>query len=432
MHTSIALLIFITTLILIITQPRGLSIGWTASGGALLALLFGVVTWQDVMIVTDIVWNATLTFVALVIISLVLDALGFFEWAALHMAKIAQGNGVKMFFLIIILGALVSALFANDGAVLIITPIVLAMIRSLKFTDSMVLPFVMASGFIADTASLPFIISNLTNIVSADFFGIGFIEYAVAMFLPNLFSILASLIVLYLYFRKTIPATYDTALVKTPRQAIKHPRFFKQIWLIIIVLMLGYILSEVYAIPLSFITGSAAIILLLLAKYYRVTDVKTVIQHAPWSVIFFSIGMYLIVYGLKNAGLTAIVTSIITSFANQGMFVATISTGFLAAFLSSVMNNLPTVMIHSIAIGDVITTDVMRQVLVYANVIGTNLGPKITPIGSLATLLWLHVLKKDGIHISWGYYFKVGLILTIPTLFITLIGLYIWAFLVLT
>lgn len=432
MHTSIALLIFITTLILIITQPRGLSIGWTASGGALLALLFGVVTWQDVMIVIDIVWNATLTFVALVIISLVLDALGFFEWAALHMAKIAQGNGVKMFFLIIILGALVSALFANDGAVLIITPIVLAMIRSLKFTDSMVLPFVMASGFIADTASLPFIISNLTNIVSADFFGIGFIEYAVAMFLPNLFSILASLIVLYLYFRKTIPATYDTALVKTPRQAIKHPRFFKQIWLIIIVLMLGYILSEVYAIPLSFITGSAAIILLLLAKYYRVTDVKTVIQHAPWSVIFFSIGMYLIVYGLKNAGLTAIVTSIITSFANQGMFVATISTGFLAAFLSSVMNNLPTVMIHSIAIGDVITTDVMRQVLVYANVIGTNLGPKITPIGSLATLLWLHVLKKDGIHISWGYYFKVGLILTIPTLFITLIGLYIWAFLVLT
>ena len=431
MHIAIALIIFLISLVLIIVQPKGLSIGWTAIGGAILALLFGVVSLQDVVTVTGIVWNATLTFVALVIISLVLDELGFFEWAALHMAKIAHGNGVRMFFLIIILGALVSALFANDGAVLIITPIVLAMIRSLKFTDKMVLPFVMASGFIADTASLPFIISNLTNIISADFFGIGFIQYAIAMFLPNLFSILASIAVLYLYFRKTIPTTYDVNLVKTPSVAIKHEKFFRQIWLIIIALIIGYILSEVYTIPLSFITGAAAILLLILAKYYRVTEVKTVMKNAPWSVIFFSIGMYLIVYGLKNAGLTAVVTSLIASFTEQGMFIATIGTGFLAAFLSSVMNNLPTVMIHSIAIGDVMTTDVMQQVLVYANVIGTNLGPKITPIGSLATLLWLHVLKKDGIHISWGYYFKVGFILTVPTLFITLLSLYVWALFVL-
>lgn len=431
MHIAIALIIFLISLVLIIVQPKGLSIGWTAIGGAILALLFGAVTLQDVVTVTGIVWNATLTFVALVIISLVLDELGFFEWAALHMAKIAHGNGVRMFFLIIILGALVSALFANDGAVLIITPIVLAMIRSLKFTDKMVLPFVMASGFIADTASLPFIISNLTNIISADFFGIGFIQYAIAMFLPNLFSILASIAVLYLYFRKTIPTTYDVKLVKTPSVAIKHDKFFRQIWLIIITLIIGYILSEVYTIPLSFITGAAAIILLILAKYYRVTEVKTVMKNAPWSVIFFSIGMYLIVYGLKNAGLTAVVTSLIASFTEQGMFIATIGTGFLAAFLSSVMNNLPTVMIHSIAIGDVITTDVMQQILVYANVIGTNLGPKITPIGSLATLLWLHVLKKDGIHISWGYYFKVGFILTVPTLFITLVSLYVWALFIL-
>lgn len=431
MHIAIALIIFLISLVLIIVQPKGLSIGWTAIGGAILALLFGAVTLQDVVTVTGIVWNATLTFVALVIISLVLDELGFFEWAALHMAKIAHGNGVRMFFLIIILGALVSALFANDGAVLIITPIVLAMIRSLKFTDKMVLPFVMASGFIADTASLPFIISNLTNIISADFFGIGFIQYAIAMFLPNLFSILASIAVLYLYFRKTIPTTYDVKLVKTPSVAIKHDKFFRQIWLIIIALIIGYILSEVYTIPLSFITGATAIILLILAKYYRVTEVKTVMKNAPWSVIFFSIGMYLIVYGLKNAGLTAVVTSLIASFTEQGMFIATIGTGFLAAFLSSVMNNLPTVMIHSIAIGDVITTDVMQQILVYANVIGTNLGPKITPIGSLATLLWLHVLKKDGIHISWGYYFKVGFILTVPTLFITLVSLYVWALFIL-
>lgn len=431
MEVLIALLIFIFTLILVIVQPRGLSIGWSASIGAMVAIIFGVVSFQDVIAVTEIVWNATLTFVALVIISLVLDELGFFEWAALHMAKLANGNGLKMFIFIIILGALVSALFANDGAVLIITPIVLAMIRSLNFTDKMVLPFVMASGFIADTASLPFIISNLTNIVSADFFGLGFVQYAIAMIVPNLFSILASLLVLYLYFRKTIPKDFDKNLVKRPIDAIKSIAFFKITWYMIAILIIGYILSEVFQIPLSFITGAAAIFLLICGKYFQVTNVPQVVKNAPWSVIFFSIGMYVIVYGLKNVGMTSVLSTIIIYLIDKGLFIATVGTGFLAACLSSIMNNLPTVMINSIAIGDISIDKMTEQMLVYANIIGTNLGPKITPIGSLATLLWLHVLNKDGIHISWGYYFKVGFVLTIPTLLITLISLYIWGLIVL-
>lgn len=431
MEVLIALLIFIFTLILVIVQPRGLSIGWSASIGAIVAIIFGVVSFQDVIAVTEIVWNATLTFVALVIISLVLDELGFFEWAALHMAKFANGNGLKLFIFIIILGALVSALFANDGAVLIITPIVLAMIRSLNFTDKMVLPFVMASGFIADTASLPFIISNLTNIVSADFFGLGFVQYAIAMIVPNLFSILASLLVLYLYFRKTIPKDFDKNLVKRPIDAIKNIAFFKITWYMIAILIIGYILSEVFQIPLSFITGAAAIFLLICGKYFQVTNVPQVVKNAPWSVVFFSIGMYVIVYGLKNVGMTSVLSTIIIYLIDKGLFIATVGTGFLAACLSSIMNNLPTVMINSIAIGDISIDKMTEQMLVYANIIGTNLGPKITPIGSLATLLWLHVLNKDGIHISWGYYFKVGFVLTIPTLLITLISLYIWGLIVL-
>lgn len=415
--------IFLLTLVLVIWQPRGLSIGWSASIGAVLALGTGVIHIADIPVVWNIVWNATAAFIAVIIISLLLDESGFFEWAALHVSRWGNGRGRLLFTWIVLLGAAVAALFANDGAALILTPIVIAMLLALGFSQGTTLAFVMAAGFIADTASLPLIVSNLVNIVSADFFDLGFTQYASVMIPVDAAAIAATLIMLHLFFRRDIPATYDVSLLKTPASVIKDAATFRAGWIVLLLLLVGFFVLESLGIPVSAIAAAGAAVLFIVAKRGHGINTGKVLRSAPWQIVIFSLGMYLVVYGLRNAGLTEYLSGVLNLLAEKGLWAATFGTGFLTAFLSSVMNNMPTVLIGALSIDGSTATGVVKEAMIYANVIGCDLGPKITPIGSLATLLWLHVLAQKNITITWGYYFRTGIIMTLPVLFVTLAAL---------
>ena len=413
--------LFLITLTFIIWQPKGLQIGTSAVIGAITALLLGVVSFTDVITVTSIVWDATLAFIGIIILSMILDEIGFFEWAAIKMAKLSGGSGKKLFIYILLLGAVVAAFFANDGAALILTPILLAKMKYLKMKPLAIFAFLMAGGFIGDSASNPLVISNLTNIVTAGYFDIGFMEYMKNMFLPNLLSILASIVVLFIYFRKDIPLQVDVSTLPDASSVIKNKTMFKLSWFFLALLMGGYFIGDVYQLPISVFALGGALVFLAIANYFKAVKPLATIKNAPWQVVWFSIGLYVVVYGLKNAGLTDILASWIEQLQMQGSVIAIIGTGFLSAIISSIMNNMPTIMIMDIAIDKV--GYVGNEALVYANILGSNLGPKMTPIGSLATLLWLHVLAQKGVKIGWGEYMKVGLVITPPVLFISLLGL---------
>ena len=415
--------IFLFTLVLVIWQPRGLGIGWSATLGAALALITGVVKLDDIPLVWGIIWNATATFIAVIIISLLLDEAGFFQWAALHVARLAKGKGRRLFAFTVLLGAAVSALFANDGAALILTPIVMSILLALRFSPASTLAFVMAAGFIADTASLPLVVSNLVNIVSADYFGLSYSAYASIMVPVNMVAVAATLAVLYGFYRRDIPHGYSPDDLQAPRQAVRDVMTFRAGWGVLILLLAGLFVLEPMGIPISAIAAVCAVILLAVAARGRIISTRRVVREAPWQIVLFSLGMYLVVYGLKNAGLTDYLTLALNYLLDSNLWLVTLGTGFLSAFLSSAMNNLPAVLIGALSIHASEASGVMREAMIYANVIGADLGPKITPIGSLATLLWLHVLQRKGIRITWGYYFKTGVILTLPILFITLSAL---------
>ena len=416
----LAVSIFLITLLFVIWQPKGLQIGTSAVIGAVVAYIFGVVNYEDLFTVFDIVWDATFAFIGIIILSLVLDEIGFFEWCALKMAKFSNGDGVKMFVYSILLGALVSALFANDGAALILTPILLAKMRILKLNAKTILAFLLAGGFISDSASLPFVFSNLTNIVTANYFNIGFAEYLLNMYLPFIVSVIITIIVLLIVLRKDIPKKVDIDLLKDADSVLKNKTLFYFSWGFIALLLVGYFVGDAYDIPVSIFALGGGLLFLLISTLSKTVEPVHIIKNAPWQVVWFSLGLYIVVYGLKNAGLTDSLTNVLESLNTQGDFIAVMGTGFISAILSAFMNNMPTIMVMDIAL-----KDIGNSSMIYANIIGCNLGPKMTPFGSLATLLWLHTLNQKGVKIGFWQYSKFGLIVTPPVLLVVLLTL-VW------
>jgi Na+/H+ antiporter NhaD and related arsenite permeases len=310
----LAIIIFVITLILVLKKPKNIGIGYSALAGAGVTVLLGISTLHDIITVWDIVWNATFTFISIIIISLILDEAGFFEFFAYKIALYSKGNGKKLFVLIILLGSVISAVFANDGTALILTPIVYAILYRSNFSKNRIMPFIMATGFIADTASIPFIVSNLVNLVTAGYFHITFSRYTEIMLIPDIVSVISSLIVLYIYYRKNIKEDFHPDPAIKPSSFIKDRRIFQMAFPMTMLLMALYFFSGFIGIPISFIAMPFALVFYIVARLGGKIDANHVIKIAPWQVVLFSLGMYIIVFGVSNNGLDSIYITVLNYF----------------------------------------------------------------------------------------------------------------------
>ena len=210
----VSLLLFVVVIIAVLARPKKLNIAIPPIIGSILLLLTGIIKIKDVIFVWDVVWNATFTLVAIILLSIILDRIGFFSYLAVKIAKRSGGSSTRLFFYIIFLSAAVSAVFSNDGSILVMTPITYEVLKNINAGRKSYFPFLVATGFICDAASTPFSISNLVNIISTGFFSIRFLDYFYIMAIPDIVTIFLSSLILYIFFKKSLDPRFDVSLLQ--------------------------------------------------------------------------------------------------------------------------------------------------------------------------------------------------------------------------
>jgi arsenical pump membrane protein len=434
-----AIAIFVVTLVLMIKRPRGLRLGYAAGIGAVASLLLGTVTLgQAAQSFLDI-WDAALAFIGIVALSVTLDAMGFFKWAALRVVQHAGGNGLKLYFYVVVLTATVSILFANDSAVLILTPIVLEIVTCIGISGGGRMAYLFSAGLIADTAAMPLITSNPINILSADFFHYSFIQHLIFMAPIAVATITSSILLVYFFFRKKIPRAYDALVVgqlNMGKQQIS-PQLLRIIVVTLIAIDVGYVLTSLNRFPVSLVICSGAVFLIFVywtSKRKAVTvdnEKKGLFQLAKdinWDIILFMLSIFLVVEGLQNAGIVQLLASALLSTSHLPFILGIFAPSMVITIGASFMNNWPMTILGLLSVKHAAATASLGAPaftgLVFSNIIGNNLGPHFFPFGSLAILMWLETMRRKGVKISIKDYLKVGAIVSIAE--VAIASLVLW------
>jgi len=446
----ISVLIFIFTVIALIVRPFNINESIPVTIGAVAMILFGIVNLQDIINIVGIVNGAAVTILSTIVMSIVLESVGFFRWAAYNLAIKSKGSGLLLFWYINALCFLMTMFFNNDGSILITTPIIIHTLNILHLKTRQKIPYLLSGALIATGASAPIGVSNLANLIALKIVGLDLNSYASMMLIPSMIGLLSIALLLLYYFRKDIPKKIPSINQKTSEllhhmysdsqsKTRFHPLKFEAIeknkvdWAMFIICVSIVVLTRISFFvlsPLGVSTEWPAIIgalLIIIVRWIRnkITPID-IIKKTPWHILLFAFSIYLIVYGLNNAGLIDLIISVVGQPVAENRFNAIFIMGFLLTLMSNLFNNLPSVMIGTLTLTEMNLDPAILHSAYFANIIGADIGALILPMGTLASLIWMHLLRRNKVHFTWKKYVKATLVVIPISLLISLISLYIW------
>ena len=408
--TLLASLVGILTLVGIMTRPFRWNEAVIAMAGAAILLILGLISPADAFFTLIRDWNTFLFFLGMMGLSTLAEAAGLFDWLAVQAARLAGKSAARLFLNVFLLGSLISMVLSNDATALILTPIVYVLVTKLRLP---VLPYLFACTFIADTASFLLPVSNPINIIILSRFPLDLLTFLRLLFLPSLVVISINIGIFFLLYRKQLKGAFEIKRLPSAEQAVKHKAYFRYTCCVLAVVAFAYVIASATQFPLSLIALSGAVLLLIGGLYWKRTTPRETARQISWSIFGFIAGMFIVVRAIEDTGLTTVFGNWLIHLSRGTSFGAIMVGTAGSALGTNLINNVPMAVVMISALGGIQhASPAIQHGFVAATIFGCDLGPNLTTVGSLATVLWLLILRQRNVDVSGLDYFKVGVVVT--------------------
>jgi len=402
--------IALLTLIGIMVRPFKWDEARIAMAGAALLLVLGLIRPLDALQVLLGDWNIFCFFLGMMALSALAEAAGLFDWLAAQAANLAGGSPRRLLLNTFLLGSLISMILSNDATALILTPIVYTLVTRLRLP---VLPFLFACTFIADTASFLLPVSNPINIIVLTTFRLDLWTFLRLLLLPSLAVISINVAVFFLLYRRQLRGQFDAKRLPSAAESIRHTNYFRYTCAVLLLVALAYIIASAIQLPLSLVALGGALLLLIGALSWKQSTLRDVGKHISWSIFGFIAGMFLVVHAVEDTSLTTQFGQVLLHLSGGSSFGAVMIGTLGAAVGTNLINNVPMAVVLTSALHGVQhIAPATRLGFIVATIFGCDLGPNLTTVGSLATVLWLLILRRRQVDVSGLDYFKVGILVT--------------------
>jgi arsenical pump membrane protein len=380
---------------------------WAVLGAAALVVL-SLLPWTDAVHAAAKGNDVYLFLIGMMLLAEVARSEGLFDWLAALAARWAHGSAERLFALVYAVGTAVTIFLSNDATAVVLTPAVYAAARAARAPP---LPYLYVCAFVANAASFALPISNPANLVVFAGHMPSLRSWLAQFGVPSVLAIGATYVALRLTQRGSLrqPILDNIELPDLPRGARVAAC---GIAVAAVVMLLASTFGLQLGLP-TFIAGVATLVAVLLRDRQAPW---AVLKHISWGVVPLVAGLFVLVEGLRRVGALGVLSQCLRAAVDHSAVSAAWGAGSIVAIACNLLNNLPAALIA----GSTVTAVQAPQDVTNALLIGVDLGPNLSVTGSLATILWLAALRREGVHVGAWRFLRVGLVVMAPALVLAL------------